>query len=79
MAWAEALSAKCWEYEAMMLRERHVAIPLIANDEMIAVLALDTLQSVEARRRPSSYVGGSAGTPCSSRLRCCSGGCATTP
>jgi signal transduction histidine kinase len=47
MAWAEALSAKCWEYEAMMLRERHVAIPLIANDEMIAVLVLDTLRSIE--------------------------------
>jgi signal transduction histidine kinase len=48
MAWAEALSAKCWEYEAMMLRERHVAIPLTANDEMIAVLALDTLQSIDS-------------------------------
>ena len=48
MAWAEALSAKCWEYEAMLLRERHVAIPLIANDEMIAVLALDTLQSIDS-------------------------------
>ncbi len=48
MGWAEALSGKCWEYEAMMLRERHVAIPLIANDEMIAVLALDTLQSIDS-------------------------------
>jgi signal transduction histidine kinase len=48
MAWAEALSAKCWEYEAMMLRERHVAIPLIANDEMIAVLVLDTLRNIES-------------------------------
>ena len=48
MAWADPLSAKCWEYEAMMLREHHVAIPLIANDEMIAVLALDTLQSIES-------------------------------
>jgi len=48
MAWAESLSAKCWEYEAMMLRERHVAIPLIANDEMIAVLAMDTLQSIDS-------------------------------
>lgn len=47
MAWAEALSAKCWEYEAMMLRERHVAIPLLANDEMIAVLVLDTLRKIE--------------------------------
>jgi signal transduction histidine kinase len=48
MGWAESLSAKCWEYEAMMVRERHVAIPLIANDEMIAVLALDTLQSADS-------------------------------
>ena len=48
MAWAEELSARCWEYEAMMLRERHVAIPLIANDEMIAVLVLDTLRSIES-------------------------------
>ncbi len=48
MAWAEALSAKCWDYEAMMLREQHVAIPLVANDEMIAVLVLETLGSVEA-------------------------------
>jgi signal transduction histidine kinase len=48
MAWAEELSAKCWEYEAMMLRERHVAIPLTANDEMIAVLVLDTLTSVDS-------------------------------
>ena len=48
MEWAEALSAKCWEYEAMMLRERHAAIPLIANDEMIAVLVLDTLEDLES-------------------------------
>jgi signal transduction histidine kinase len=46
MAWAEALSAKCWEYEAMMLREQRVAIPLLANDEMIAVLVLETLRDV---------------------------------
>jgi signal transduction histidine kinase len=48
MAWAEPLSAKCWEYEAMMLREHHVAIPLMSNDEIIAVLVLDTLQPVES-------------------------------
>ena len=47
MTWAEDLSARCWEYEAMMLRERHVAIPLVANDEMIAVLVLDTLRTIE--------------------------------
>ncbi len=51
MAWAEPLSAKCWEYEAMMLREQHVAIPLVANDEMIAVLVLDALRGVEPTRR----------------------------
>ena len=49
MAWAEPLSAKCWEYEAMTLREHHVAIPLLANDEMIAVLVLDTLHAIESR------------------------------
>ncbi len=48
MAWAEEMAAKCWEYEAMMLRERHVAIPLVANDEIIAVLVLDTLQNLES-------------------------------
>ncbi len=48
MAWAEPLSAKCWEYEAMMLRDRHAAIPLMANDEMIAVLALDTVGDLES-------------------------------
>jgi signal transduction histidine kinase len=48
MAWAEALSGRCWDYEAMVLRETRVAIPLIANDEMIAVLVLETLNSIEA-------------------------------
>ena len=48
MLWAESLSARCWEYEAMMLRDRQVAIPLSANDEMIAVLALETLQPMES-------------------------------
>ena len=46
MAWAEELSARCWEYEAMLLREQHVALPLMANDEMIAVLVLDTLSAM---------------------------------
>jgi two-component sensor histidine kinase len=44
MSWAEPLAAKCWEYGAMVLRKRHVAIPLVANDEIIAVLVLDNLQ-----------------------------------
>ena len=48
MAWAEELSARCWEYEAMMLRDQRVAIPLAANDEMIAVLVLETLTPVDA-------------------------------
>jgi signal transduction histidine kinase len=48
MVWAESLSAKCWDYEAMMLHERHVSIPLMSNDEMIAVLVLDTLQPIES-------------------------------
>jgi signal transduction histidine kinase len=48
MSWAEPLSAKCWEYEAMMLREQHVAIPLVANDEMIAVLVFETLNTIDS-------------------------------
>ncbi len=48
MIWADDLAAKCWQYEAMMLRDRYVAIPLVANDEMIAVLALDTLNHIES-------------------------------
>ena len=46
MAWAESLADRCWRQEAMLVRERRVAIPLVANDEMIAVLVLDTLQDV---------------------------------
>jgi signal transduction histidine kinase len=48
MSWAEPLAAKCWEYGAMVLRKRHVAIPLVANDEIIAVLVLDNLQDIES-------------------------------
>jgi signal transduction histidine kinase len=49
MSWAEELSMRCWEYGAMMLRERHVAIPLVANDEMIAILVLDAVRPVDSR------------------------------
>ncbi len=49
MSWAEELSERCWEYGAMMLRERHVAIPLVANDEMIAILVLDAVRPVDSR------------------------------
>ncbi len=48
MAWAEELSARCWEYEAMMLRERRLALPLVANDETIAVLVVEALRPVES-------------------------------
>jgi signal transduction histidine kinase len=48
MSWGAALSAKCWEFEAMVLREEHAAIPLVANDEMIAVLVLETVRAVES-------------------------------
>lgn len=48
MSWAEELSERCWEYGAMMLRERHVAIPLIANDEIIAILVLDAVRPVDS-------------------------------
>ncbi len=48
MAWAEALSAKCWEYEALMLRDRQAALPLVANDEIIGVLVLETLRPIES-------------------------------
>ncbi|GAB3666904.1 hypothetical protein GCM10027596_35170 [Nocardioides korecus] len=47
MTWAEELSARCWEYDAMMLREHRTAIPLSANDEMIAVLVLESLTPVD--------------------------------
>ena len=36
----------------MTLREQHVAIPLVANDEMIASLVLDALPADRPRRRP---------------------------
>ena len=55
------LSAKCWEYEAMMLRDQHVAIPLMANDEMIAVLVLDALQ--QRRLQRGARAAQPAGTP----------------
>ncbi len=48
MGWAEELSGRCWEYQAMMLRDEHAAIPLIANEEMIAVLAVDAVGPVES-------------------------------
>ena len=48
MSWAEELSERCWEYGAMMLRERHVAIPLVANEEMIAILVLDAVRPVDS-------------------------------
>lgn len=44
MAWAETLSARCWDDEANKLHEHHVAVPLAANDEMVAVLVLETLR-----------------------------------
>ena len=37
----------------MVLRETRVAIPLLANDEMIAVLVLETLGNVESAGRCS--------------------------
>ena len=48
MPWAPDLAARCWEYGAMMLREHRVSLPLTANDEMIAVLVLDTVAPVDA-------------------------------
>ncbi len=48
MAWAESLADRCWRQESIMVRERHVAIPVVANDEMIAVLVLDALQDVDS-------------------------------
>ncbi len=48
MSWAEELSERCWEYGAMMLRERHVAIPLVANEELIAILVLDAVRPVDS-------------------------------
>lgn len=48
MGWAEQLAAKCWQYEAMMIRDQGVAVPLLAAEEMIAVLVLDPVQDIEA-------------------------------
>lgn len=47
MKGAESLAAECWHSATMVLRERRVAIPLLAEEEMIAVLVLDTLQEIE--------------------------------
>ena len=35
----------------MVLREQHVALPLVANDELIAVLVLDTVPHLDSRCR----------------------------
>lgn len=48
MAWAAPISAQCWQYEAMTLREERAALPLMANDEILAVLVLEALQPIEA-------------------------------
>ncbi len=48
MAWAESLADRCWRREDMILQDRRMAIPLVANDEMIAVLVLDALQDVSS-------------------------------
>lgn len=48
MDWAAEMSERCFEYEAMMLRERRLALPLAVNDEIVAVLVLDAVQPVSA-------------------------------
>ena len=61
MPWAQDLATRSWEYEAMVLREHHVTLPMMANDEMIAVLALDTVApldtgvALELRRRLAGH------------------------
>ncbi|WP_051706466.1 sensor histidine kinase [Nocardioides aequoreus] len=52
MGWAAEMSERCWEYEAMMLRERRLALPLAVNDEIVGVLVLDAVQPVEAAAVP---------------------------
>lgn len=48
MDWAAEMSERCFEYEAMMLRERRLALPLAVNDEIVAVLVVDAVQPVPA-------------------------------
>lgn len=48
MEWAGELSERCWEYEALMLRERRLALPLSVNHEIVAVLVLEAVQPIPA-------------------------------
>jgi len=47
MAWAGPVAETCWEHEAMLLQDGHAAFPLAADDELIAVLVLDSLRAVD--------------------------------
>jgi signal transduction histidine kinase len=49
MSWAEDLAAKCWEFEALVLDEQQVALPLRAGDEIVAALVLEAHRPVESR------------------------------
>lgn len=46
LAWAGELSERCWEYGAVMLRERRLALPLEVNHEIVAVLVLEGVQPI---------------------------------
>lgn len=52
MGWAAEMSERCWEYEAVMLRERRLALPLAVNDEIVAVLVVDAVRPVESTAVP---------------------------
>jgi signal transduction histidine kinase len=48
MPWGEQLAAECWDRRSTLRRDQHVALPLVADDEMLAVLVLDTLPSAQS-------------------------------
>jgi signal transduction histidine kinase len=47
MTWAGEMSERCWEYDALMLRDRRLALPLSVNHETVAVLVLEAVRSVD--------------------------------
>ena len=50
MSWAEELAEGCWLQRRSIITDKRAAVPLLAGDEVVAVLVLETLTSVDARR-----------------------------
>ena len=75
-----ALAAKCWEYEAMVLREQPRRDPAARQRRDDRRAGARDARAASSPRRPWTLRRPSrAGTPYSSRQRCCSAGCATPP